>query len=152
MRMCDGEGLKADGSRVWALTRYSEKAGPVAASAFDGFVRESAFEQWLRYFRSLRWQPLTVIDAVYEGGTKGNTADDVSGKLIPGAGNQGGFRSVDRGPATFGDVFVKLGPDGPDKSLVGRQRLVMIRDYRTNAPGPTSSAGVVCAGARSLRD
>jgi hypothetical protein len=35
-----------------------------------------------------------VIDAVYEGGTQGNTADDVLGKLIPGAGNQGGFRAV----------------------------------------------------------
>ena len=35
-----------------------------------------------------------VIDAVYEGGTKGNAADDVLGKLIPGAGNQGGFRAV----------------------------------------------------------
>jgi hypothetical protein len=35
-----------------------------------------------------------VIDAVYEGGTKGNTADDVLGRLIPGAGNQGGFRAV----------------------------------------------------------
>ena len=35
-----------------------------------------------------------VIDAVYEGGTKGNTADDILGKLIPGAGNEGGFRAV----------------------------------------------------------
>jgi hypothetical protein len=35
-----------------------------------------------------------VIDAVFEGGTKGNAADDVLGKLIPGAGNQGGFRAV----------------------------------------------------------
>jgi hypothetical protein len=35
-----------------------------------------------------------IIDAVYEGCTKGNTADDVLGKLIPGAGNQGGFRQV----------------------------------------------------------
>jgi hypothetical protein len=35
-----------------------------------------------------------VIDAAYEGGTKGNAADDVLGKLIPGAGNQGGFRAV----------------------------------------------------------
>jgi len=35
-----------------------------------------------------------VIDAIYEGGTKGNTGDDVLGKLIPGAGNQGGFRQV----------------------------------------------------------
>lgn len=37
-----------------------------------------------------------VIDAVYEGGTKGNTADDVLRKLIPGARNQGGFRAVGR--------------------------------------------------------
>jgi hypothetical protein len=35
-----------------------------------------------------------VIDAVYEGGTKGSTADDFLGKLIPGAGNQGGFRAI----------------------------------------------------------
>lgn len=44
-------------------------------------------------FSSLRTADL-VIDAVYEGGTKGNTADDVLGKLILGAGNQGGFRAV----------------------------------------------------------
>jgi hypothetical protein len=35
-----------------------------------------------------------VIDAIYEGGTRGNVADDPLGKLIPGAGNQGGFRQV----------------------------------------------------------
>jgi hypothetical protein len=35
-----------------------------------------------------------VVDARYEGGTKGNSADDVLGKLISGAGNQGGFRAV----------------------------------------------------------
>jgi hypothetical protein len=35
-----------------------------------------------------------VIDAVYEGGTRGNTGDDPLGKLIAGAGNQGGFRAV----------------------------------------------------------
>jgi hypothetical protein len=35
-----------------------------------------------------------VIDAVYEGGTKGNAVDDVLGKVIPGAGNQGDFRAV----------------------------------------------------------
>ena len=35
-----------------------------------------------------------VVDAVYEGGTKGNTGDEVLGKLIPGAGNHGGFRVV----------------------------------------------------------
>jgi len=31
------------------------------------------------------------LDCVYEGGTKGNAADDVIGKLLP-VGNQGGFR------------------------------------------------------------
>src|ERR1041385_9078414 len=35
-----------------------------------------------------------VVDAIYEGGTLGHTGDDVLGKLIPGAGNQGGFRQV----------------------------------------------------------
>jgi len=35
-----------------------------------------------------------VIDAIYEGGTKGNTSDDPLGRLIPGVGNQGGFRSM----------------------------------------------------------
>jgi hypothetical protein len=30
-----------------------------------------------------------VVDAVYEGGTKRNTGDEVLGKLIPGAGSGG---------------------------------------------------------------
>ena len=59
------------------------------------FMRKSAFAQCPKVFpcSSLPTADL-VIDAVYEGGTKGNTADDVLGKLIPGAGNQGGFRAV----------------------------------------------------------
>jgi hypothetical protein len=35
-----------------------------------------------------------IVDAAYEGGRKGNTGDDPLGLLVPGAGNQGGFRSV----------------------------------------------------------
>ena len=35
-----------------------------------------------------------AIRCGYEGGTKGNAADEVLGKFIPGAGNQGGFRVV----------------------------------------------------------
>ena len=35
-----------------------------------------------------------VIDALYESGRKGHSGDDPVAKLIPGAGNQGGFRSV----------------------------------------------------------
>ncbi|MFJ5684883.1 restriction endonuclease [Streptomyces sp. NPDC093099] len=33
-----------------------------------------------------------VVDALYAGGTNGNTGDDPMSKLIPGIGNQGGFR------------------------------------------------------------
>jgi Restriction endonuclease AspBHI N-terminal/Restriction endonuclease len=33
-----------------------------------------------------------VVDAIYEGGSAGNTSDDPISKLIPGVGNMGGFR------------------------------------------------------------
>ena len=74
---------------------YSEKVRPDRRT----FVRSLHAKISLRPmskvfpFSSLPTADL-VIDAVYEGGTKGNTADDVLGKLIPGAGNQGGFRAV----------------------------------------------------------
>ena len=57
-----------------------------------------------------------VIDAVYERGTKGNTADDVLGKLIPGAGNQGSFRAVgSRGAPPLRDPYSSMDdPDLPD--------------------------------------
>jgi len=38
-----------------------------------------------------------IIDAVYEGGSSGNVADDPISKLIPGIGNMGGFRFAGRG-------------------------------------------------------
>ncbi len=38
-----------------------------------------------------------TIDAVYEGGTANNVADDVISKLMPGTGNRGGFRPAGRG-------------------------------------------------------
>jgi hypothetical protein len=38
-------------------------------------------------------QQQVLLEFFYVGGTKGNTADDVLGKLIPGAGNHGGFRA-----------------------------------------------------------
>jgi hypothetical protein len=50
-----------------------------------------------------------VIDAAYEGCTKGNAADDVLGKLIPGAGNQGGFRGRRLGCATSGNPVFQHG-------------------------------------------
>jgi hypothetical protein len=58
----------------------------------------------------------SVFDAVYEGGTKGNTADDVLGKIIPGAGNQGGFRAVGSGDAPRLVILYSSmdDPDWPD--------------------------------------
>jgi hypothetical protein len=39
-----------------------------------------------------------MIDAVYEGGSQGNAADDPISKILEGVGNQGGFRAAGRGP------------------------------------------------------
>src|ERR1051325_7312827 len=66
-------------------------------------------------FRSLATADL-VIDAVYEGGSAGNTGDDPLGKLIPGAGNQGGFRQVGAGkyPTMVVLYSSNADPDWPD--------------------------------------
>jgi hypothetical protein len=37
-----------------------------------------------------------VLERVYKGGAAGNTADDPLGRLLPGVGNQGGFRPMGR--------------------------------------------------------
>ena len=58
-----------------------------------------------------------VIDAVYEGGTAGNTADDPISKLLPGAGNQGGFRAAGRGQVK---KFVVLYSSGEDQDWPDR--------------------------------
>ena len=42
-------------------------------------------------FNELEEAPL-IVDAIYEGGEKGNIGDDPISKLIPGCENQGGFR------------------------------------------------------------
>ncbi|MGH3380714.1 MAG: restriction endonuclease [Actinoallomurus sp.] len=47
-----------------------------------------------------------VIDALYAGGASGNAGDDPIAKLIPGAGNQGGFRSC--GSPAKGTVRVSV--------------------------------------------
>ena len=46
-------------------------------------------------FGELSTSPL-IIDAVYEGGKQGHAGDDPLSKLLPGVGNQGGFRFVDK--------------------------------------------------------
>jgi len=38
-----------------------------------------------------------IVDALYEGGTIGNFVDDAISKILPGTGNQGGFRPAGRG-------------------------------------------------------
>ena len=53
-----------------------------------------------------------VVDALYAGGTKGNTADDPLGKLLP-CGNQGGFRFRNR-RIGVGKQFVVLYSDLSD--------------------------------------
>lgn len=53
-----------------------------------------------------------VIDAIYEGGATGNTGDDPINRLLPGSGNQGGFRAAGRGEEKS---FVVLYTSGEDK-------------------------------------
>ncbi len=53
-----------------------------------------------------------VIDAVYEGGATGKTGDDPINRLLPGAGNQGGFRAAGRGNLKS---FVVLYTSGEDR-------------------------------------
>ncbi|WP_281972380.1 restriction endonuclease [Ruegeria faecimaris] len=53
-----------------------------------------------------------VVDAVYEGGNSGTAADDPISKLLPGSGNQGGFRAAGRGEQK---KFVVLYTSGEDK-------------------------------------
>ncbi|MCG3772297.1 MAG: hypothetical protein JW384_03504 [Nitrosomonadaceae bacterium] len=38
-----------------------------------------------------------IVDAIYEGGAVGNANDDPIARLLPGVGNQGGFRAAGRG-------------------------------------------------------
>jgi len=52
-----------------------------------------------------------VVDAVYEGGSAGNAADDPIGKLLPGIGNQGGFRLAGRGADKRFVVLYSSGED-----------------------------------------
>lgn len=69
-------------------------------------------------FKELPSAPL-IIDAVYSGGNNGDVRDDPIARLIPGSGNQGGFRSV--GGRSFGDCRLLvlsssgIDPDWPDR-------------------------------------
>jgi hypothetical protein len=58
-----------------------------------------------------------LVDAIYEGGASGNTGDDPISRLLPGSGNQGGFRASGRGEKKN---FVVLYTSGEDKDWPDR--------------------------------
>lgn len=53
-----------------------------------------------------------IVDAIYEGGDKANIAADPISKLLPGSGNQGGFRAAGKGDHK---KFVVLYSSGEDR-------------------------------------
>jgi hypothetical protein len=61
-----------------------------------------------------------IVDAVYEGGNSGNSGDDPISRLLPGTGNQGGFRAACRGDDK---QFVVLYTSGEDKDWPDRLEL-----------------------------
>src|SRR5215470_17413691 len=58
-----------------------------------------------------------ILDAVYEGGASGNAGDDPIAKVLPGAGNQGGFRIAGRADQR---KFVVLYTSGEDSDWPDR--------------------------------
>jgi hypothetical protein len=58
-----------------------------------------------------------VVDAIYEGGAAGHAGDDPIQRLLPGAGNSGGFRGPGTGPKRRFVVLYSSGEDGdwPDE-------------------------------------
>ncbi len=59
-----------------------------------------------------------LVDALYSGGSKGNTGDDPMSRLVPGIGNQGGFRyaySPSKGTVKLAVLYTSGGEaDWPD--------------------------------------
>ena len=74
-----------------------------------------------------------VVDAIYEGGTNGNVSDDPIGKLLPGSGNQGGFRAAGRGSTKDFVVLYTTGEDNdwPDSLDVHTGQFVYFGDNKT---------------------
>lgn len=74
-----------------------------------------------------------IVDAVYEGGDSGNVSDDPLSKLLPGVGNQGGFRYAGQRGAHRFVVLYSSGedPDWPDKLDLATARFVYYGDNKT---------------------
>ncbi len=74
-----------------------------------------------------------VVDAVYEGGARGNAADDPISRLLPGTGNQGGFRAAGRGDDKTFVVLYTSGEDSdwPDQLDLSTGQFVYFGDNKT---------------------
>jgi len=74
-----------------------------------------------------------VVDAIYEGGSAGNTGSDPIAKLLPGAGNQGGFRASGPGLKKKFVVLYSSGEEGdwPDRLDLNTGQFTYYGDNRT---------------------
>lgn len=74
-----------------------------------------------------------VVDAIYEGGSAGNTSSDPIAKLLPGAGNQGGFRAAGKSLKKRFVVLYSSGEEGdwPDRLDLNTGQFVYYGDNRT---------------------
>ncbi|QEV07807.1 restriction endonuclease [Streptomyces prasinus] len=80
-----------------------------------------------------------VVDAVYAGGTLGHSGDDPIGKLLPGTGNQGGFRyagSPAKGTVRLAVLYTSGGAvDWPDHLDAETGTFTYYGDNRTPGKG-----------------
>ncbi|WMI57847.1 restriction endonuclease [Streptomyces rochei] len=80
-----------------------------------------------------------MVDAVYAGGTRGHAGDDPIGKLLPGTGNQGGFRyagSPARGTVRLAVLYTSGGAvDWPDHLDTETGTFTYYGDNRTPGKG-----------------
>jgi len=74
-----------------------------------------------------------VVDAIYEGGTAPNASSDPIARLLPGAGNSGGFRAAGPGPVKKFVVLYSSGEEGdwPDTLDLATGQFVYFGDNRT---------------------
>jgi hypothetical protein len=74
-----------------------------------------------------------VVDAIYEGGIAGNASSDPIAKLLPGAGNQGGFRAAGKSLKKRFVVLYSSGEEGdwPDRLDLNTGQFVYYGDNRT---------------------
>jgi hypothetical protein len=74
-----------------------------------------------------------VVDAIYEGGSASNSGSDPIARLLPGSGNQGGFRASGAGSRKKFVVLYSSGEEGdwPDRLDLNTGQFVYYGDNRT---------------------